>query len=192
MENEDIIKNDSDIIKIRIPKISTEKLRENPWVVSTFVLGILVLVLVVNGTGDITGEITLDDDLTEGTFYETGDDICLDDEGKPYVVLFSTTWCPHCVWIKDTFDALADEEFAGRINLQHWDIDVGDNTLTEETETEVPEDIMNLYRKYNPRGSIPTFAFGCKYSRIGNGYESQNDLNAELEEFKFMIGELLN
>ncbi len=37
----------------------TEKIRENPWVVSTFVLGILTLILVVsNFSGNITGNIT--------------------------------------------------------------------------------------------------------------------------------------
>jgi len=44
-------KKDSDIIKIKIPKIPkdiTNQLRRNPWIVSTFVFGILSLVLIIN------------------------------------------------------------------------------------------------------------------------------------------------
>ena len=44
-------KKDSDVIHIRIPKIPkdiTNQLRRNPWIVSTFVFGILSLVLIVN------------------------------------------------------------------------------------------------------------------------------------------------
>ena len=148
-------------------------------------------------TGDVTGDVTGGDTTGEpeklagSSFYATGDGTCTDSDGKPYVILFSTTWCSHCTWIKDTFDSLVTENFANQINLQHWEMDTGDNTLTSEVETEVPAEINALYQKYNPRGSIPTFVFGCEYFRIGNGYESQDDLNAELEDFKLVINKLL-
>ncbi len=129
--------------------------------------------------------------LEGSTFLPTGDSICTDSSGKPYVILFSTTWCPHCTWIADTFDGLSNEDFADKINLQHWEIDTGDNTLTTGIEAEVPADIKALYEKYNPRGSIPTFVFGCSYARVGNGYESQDDLAAELDDFKLVINKLL-
>jgi len=136
--------------------------------------------------------VTISDEVLEGTtFTDTGDEICKDSGGKPYVILFSTTWCPHCEWIADTFDGLKDSANAGNINLQHWEIDIGDNTLTSEVEKEVPKDMMALYEKYNPKGSIPTFVFGCKYTRIGNGYESEDDLNAELQDFNAAINALL-
>jgi len=125
------------------------------------------------------------------TFLATGDSLCADDEGKPYVILFTTTWCPHCNWIGSTFESLATGDLADKINLQHWEIDTGDNALTSEVETEVPADMLALYQKYNPQGSIPTFVFGCEYFRIGNGYESQDDLNAELEDFENTISLLL-
>ena len=70
-------------------------------------------------------------------------------------------------------------------------MDNGDNTLTEEIETAVPEELGAYYSKYNPRGSIPTFVFGCKYFRVGNGYESQNDLASEEAEFRQIIDELI-
>ena len=90
------------------------------------------------------------------TFYNSGDEICTDEDGKPYVILFSTTWCPHCSWILETFENLVDEDFASQVNIQHWEIDINDETLTEEVETSVPPELMSLYAKYNPGGSIPT------------------------------------
>jgi len=139
-----------------------------------------------------TGETVEEPKALEGsTFLVTGDPVCKDADGKPYVILFSTTWCPHCVWIKDTFDSLANEDFADKINLQHWEVDTGDNTLTPEVETRVPAGIGAIYQKYNPQGSIPTFVFGCSYTRLGNGYERQGDLNAEMKDFKLVINKLL-
>lgn len=261
----------NDTISIKVPSFKgkgTSKLRENPWIMSTFVLVVLAIVLLFNGTGSITGNVISEDeagqkvlalaqtedptaelvsvnlvnglyeiivsfggeeipiyltadgenlisglvpiDLLLGetgepapveptgettiegsTFTDNGDEICRDSEGKPYVVLVSTTWCPHCTWIKDTFDGLVNSAFASQVNLQHWELDTGDNTLTSEVETEVPANIQSMYEKYNPRGTIPTFIFGCKYSRTGNGYESQDDLAAELADFELTISKLL-
>lgn len=51
------------VIKIKVPKF-TKKFRENPWIVSTFVLIVLAIVLVVNGSGNggITGGVISEDD----------------------------------------------------------------------------------------------------------------------------------
>lgn len=58
---------DSDIIKIKIPnfvsKDFTSHMRKNPWIVSTFVLGILVLILLIGsvfGTG-VSGMVSASD-----------------------------------------------------------------------------------------------------------------------------------
>ena len=60
--------------------------------------------------------------------------------GKPNIYLFSTTWCPHCKWIKDTFEKVVKEYVdAGKINAYHWEIDINDNALTATKETEVPK-----------------------------------------------------
>ena len=171
------------------------------WRYATFVL---IAVVVVGGffvlrDGSSTGQVidsgnsgSLSKETLEGsTFLVTGDSICTDKNGKPYVILFSTTWCPHCTWIKDTFGSLATGKYSDRINVQHWELDTGDNTLTPEIETKVPAEITALYQKYNPSGSIPTFVFGCAYYRVGNGYERADDLNAELEDFELVIGNLL-
>jgi len=164
------------------------------WILLFAILFVLVIIALLTGffglrtTGGVSGKSV----LVEGsTFSDTGDNILRDSNGKSYVILFSTTWCPHCVWIKDTFDSLSQEDFASSVNIQHWELDKGDNTLTPEIETEVPKEILDIYNKYNPQGSIPTFVFGGKYIRVGNGYESQKDLAAEKQDFELVIGKLL-
>lgn len=122
------------------------------------------------------------------TFTEYDLDICKDD-GKPVVYLFSTTWCPHCQWIKDTFDSWAKDN-SDKAVAYHWEIDTMDNTLTEEVETEVPQDAMDVYNQFNPEGSIPTFVFGCRYGRVGNGYETEEDLDKERAAFDSVLDKL--
>ena len=125
------------------------------------------------------------------TFSEKkGATLCKED-GKPVVYLFSTTWCPHCQWIQDTFDkTVAAAVAAGKIKAYHWELDTNDNTLTSQKETQIPEDQMAIYNEFNPGGSIPTFVFGCKYFRVGNGYESSKDLAKEAAEFNAVIADI--
>ncbi len=112
--------------------------------------------------------------------------------GKPVIYLFSTTWCPHCQWVAATFDKTVQEYVkAGKIVAYHWEVDTGDNTLTSDKETKIPDSAMAVYNEFNPQGSIPTYVLGCKYFRVGNGHESQNDLNAEAAELKAAIDDLI-
>ena len=126
------------------------------------------------------------------TFTSTGGDICMED-GKPVIRMFSTTWCPHCQWISDVFDDVVqmyvDE---GLIVAHHWELDTGDDTLTIQVEESVPESEEAIFNTFNPDNSIPTFVFGCRYYRIGNGHELQNDLKAEAAEFMAVIEDLLD
>lgn len=125
------------------------------------------------------------------TFSKTSDPIELIG-GKPVIRLFSTTWCPHCQWISKTFDETVQPYVAaGKIVALHWELDIMDDTLTEEVEGNVPQPEYDIFTKFNPQQSIPTFVFGGKYYRIGNGYERQNDLAAEKAEFKAVIEALL-
>lgn len=114
--------------------------------------------------------------------------IC-EEKGKPVVYLFSTTWCPHCVWVKDTFDKVAKEYVAaGKIVAYHWEIDTNDDTLTSAVETSFPAAAQAIYQEFEPAGHIPAFVIGCKYFRVGNGYEKpQNDLVAEEKELRAAI-----
>lgn len=112
--------------------------------------------------------------------------------GKPVVYLFSTTWCPHCTWVKDTFDKVVNEYVkAGKIVAYHWELDTNDNTLTSAKESSVPAEAQAVYQEFNPSGSIPTFVIGCKYFRIGNGHEAADDLAAEEKELRAAIDAVL-
>lgn len=112
--------------------------------------------------------------------------------GKPVVYLFSTTWCPHCTWVKDTFDKVVAEYVKdGKIAAYHWELDTNDNTLTSAKETSVPAEAQAVYQEFNPSGSIPTFVIGCKYFRVGNGHEAADDLTAEEKELRAAIDAVL-
>jgi len=112
--------------------------------------------------------------------------------GKPVIRMYGTTWCPHCEWVRPTFDSVVKEYVdANKIVAYHWQLDVSDNTLTDTNEGTVPALEKAVFNQFNPKGSIPTFVFGCKYYRIGNGFETQKDLNAERAEFIKIIEEVL-
>lgn len=140
-------------------------------------------------TGDTaaTGPGTVIRQYETFTEYET--EVCKEN-GKPVVYLFSTTWCPHCQWIKDTFDAWARAN-SDKVTVYHWELDTKDNTLTDAVETEIPADANSVYEAFNPNGSIPTFVFGCRYGRVGNGFESENDLGKETAAYDAVVNELL-
>lgn len=126
-----------------------------------------------------------------GTFSEVSEPICKEN-GKPAVYMFSTSWCPHCQWAQPSFEKAAKKFVQqGKIVAHNWELDTNDDTLTSAKETAVPADAQAIYEKYNPQGSIPTFVFGCKYYRIGTGYERTKDTAAEEKEFEDIIGKLL-
>ena len=132
------------------------------------------------GTQEKTGAIT---------FKQTGDDICKE-SNKPVVILFSTTESQHGMWISETFDSIAGE-YNEKIAAYHWELDTGDNMLTETIETGIPKAALDIFKKYSPKTAVPAFVFGCRYVRIGNGYEAENDLEAEEREFRIIIEKLL-
>ena len=112
--------------------------------------------------------------------------------GKPVIYLFSTATCPHCQWIKETFDRVVKDYSAqGKIVAYHYDVDTGDDLLTSQKETQLTASANNIYNEFSPEGYIPTFVFGCKYFRIGNGYESESNLAKEETEFRAVIDDLL-
>ncbi len=119
-------------------------------------------------------------------------EICRED-GKPVVYLFTASWCPHCQWIKDTYDKVVEEYVAaGKIKAYHFDAETGDDLLTPLVETKMPESATIAYETFNPEGSIPTFIFGCKYFRVGNGYENEDNLANEETEFRAVIEDIIS
>lgn len=161
----------------------------------TFFLLLLFIFIIGCSSNSSKGVVNIDQKINEGqisTFQNTEDQICIED-GKPIVRLFSTTWCPHCNWVRGTFNRVIKEYVdEGKIVAYHWILDTGDDELTTSIkESVIPPKEIGLHKKYNPSGSIPTFVFGCKWTRVGNGYEAQNNLKAEEAEFRAVIEDIL-
>ncbi len=124
------------------------------------------------------------------TFQKITKPLC-EQDGKPIIRLFATSWCPHCQWIKKTYtDVVQDYVKNGQIIAHLWEVDTDDDLLTKEKDPVSPAELA-VFKEYNPRESIPTFVFGCQYFRVGNGYEQAEDLQAEEYEFRAVIDELL-
>ncbi len=169
-----------------------------PGISGKYLMVALAALILFLGSFALTGQFASDagqGDRTVGeikTFRYFDGEACTED-GKPVIYLFSTTWCPHCRWIKSTFDSVVSEYVSeGKIVAHHWELDTKDDTLTIGTEGVIPAEDMAVYTRFNPRGSIPTFVFGCKYYRIGNGYEKQGRLDLEAAEFRAVIEKLLS
>jgi hypothetical protein len=77
-----------------------------------------------------------------------------------------------------------------QIIAYHWEMDIDDDTLRDE-KIPVPESEKEVFRKFNPGGGVPTFVFGSRFYRIGNGYEREKDLDAEKAEFRAVIEEVI-
>ncbi len=130
---------------------------------------------------------------TQGpTFKETNNPIC-EIDGKPIIRMYSTSWCPHCQWVAEAFDSVAKEyQSNGLIVAHHWEVDMLDDKLTDINEGSISEEEYAEFLRVSPKGSIPAFSFGCKYTRLGNGYEAPTkDLAAEEKEFRETIDALL-
>ncbi|MFH1591529.1 MAG: peptidylprolyl isomerase [archaeon] len=129
---------------------------------------------------------------TFSTFSASGIERC-EQDGKPVVKMFSTTTCPHCKWVGETYESVVQEYVdAGQIVAEHWEFDTGDNTLSEEVEEYLTQADRELFSKANPRSSVPTFVFGCEYVRIGNAFETAEDgLAQEEAEFRAVIEALI-
>jgi parvulin-like peptidyl-prolyl isomerase len=126
---------------------------------------------------------------SKSSFEFTDDEVCLS-EGKPIVRLYTTSTCPHCAWIKPAFSAVVSE-YEGFIDAAIWELDTGDNLLTTDIETQVPAAEKARFFEYSPQGAVPAFVFGCAYSRVGNAYETSNQLQKEASEFRVVLDSLI-
>ncbi len=184
-------------------EISGTKL--NPKILTVVVMGIIAVIAVVafvsttgfftvpEGAGPVPNDPVFPpvqpSEIT--TFVDSGDEVELVD-GKPVIRLFSTTYCGHCRWVSSTYERVVKEYVdAGKIVAYHWEVDIKDDTLTPIAEGRIPDSEIQVFRKFNPMGSIPTFVFGGKYVRVGTGYERQDDLVAEEAEFRAVIEALI-
>lgn len=125
------------------------------------------------------------------TFRPTGKDICMNSDGQPVILLFSTPSCFHCKWVAETFDDTVMEYVEkGLIEAHHYDLKTQDDLLTTKIEIEIPQEYFEIY-KQGSKGYVPYFNFGCRQHRASNGYERQDDLFAEEMEFRKVIDSLI-
>ena len=128
--------------------------------------------------------------IVKPTFTDTKDETCSEDN-KPIIRFYASTNCRSCTWIQGTFYEVVSE-FSDSIVAHHWIMDKGDDGLTAEEEKGIPKQEFEIYKKYNPEKTLPTFVFGCSYVRIGNGHEQTLNLEAEKTEFRNIIEQLVN
>ena len=132
------------------------------------------------------------DGISFPTIYKSGFDVCTNNDGKPVIFLFGSSLCPHCEWVGKIFDLVVMQYVEdGRIEAHHYDVLTGDDLLTEEVETAIPDDIFELYHRGDPKDLVPYLNFSCKYERVGNGYEKTQDTAAEGREMTDVIETLI-
>ncbi len=158
------------------------------------VLGILIIFFGSYAmTGYLVGNPPVRDNPAAGfpSFIDNGGEICTID-GKPVIRMYSTTTCPHCSWIKGTFDDMAREYVSqGKLAAMHWELDVRDDSLTLQKENSIPQEEIDLFLSNSNGGGVPTYVMGCRYSRLGNAHEGQGGLPAEEAEFRALIEHLI-
>ena len=132
-----------------------------------------------------TGEIT--------TFSAYEMNICTDG-GKPTVIQFSISTCPHCIWAGDAFRAAVKPYVAeGKISAYLWHLDTGDNLLTEviETKDALPKKHLQIFSHFDKQQQVPFFVMGCRYYRLGTAYEIEGGKEKEVAEMKAVIEQVI-
>jgi thiol-disulfide isomerase/thioredoxin len=124
------------------------------------------------------------------TFTNRGRVVCRID-GKPVIRMFSRSDCEHCKWSGPIFDKVA-KEYADRglIVAYHWVFDTNDDTLTSEAESDIPTGEYKVFME-GKSTTVPYFDFGCRFTRIGNGYYVRDMKDAEETEYRAVIEQLI-
>lgn len=156
----------------------------------------IFLVLITLAVALLLFGCTQSQPASQNAFKSVDNSICKID-GKPVIRMYSTNICPHCKWVGPTFDEVVKKyEAQGKIVAYHWEWVVDQPTRTvsdllHPEVTQMPDTEQKIFEQFTPEGYVPTFVFGCKYYRIGNQFEQQNDLNAEKAVFEETIQKLL-
>jgi thiol-disulfide isomerase/thioredoxin len=158
---------------------------------------VLAAVILIFSSYVMTGFLTYQPETEETgsgweitTFTDSGKDIELVG-GKPVIRMFSESGSPQCEWAGPTYDGVVKEYVdTGKIVAYHWQLDTNDDILTEGMDG-IPESEFAVFYEVSPRESVPTYVFGGKYYRIGNGFERTGDLESEEKEFRAMIEQVL-
>ena len=164
---------------------------------SFFLFFFLVLLLITSCTSSQKEQkvITIEKEVNKnpGSSFLVKEDaeVCTHD-GKPIIRKFATTWCPHCKWVKGIYTKVVNEYVEqDKIIAYLWNLDKNDDALTTKKETTIPATEHTIHKEFNEQQGIPTFVFGCKYYRIGNAFEKENNVAAEEAEFRAVIEKVL-
>ena len=110
-------------------------------------------------------------------FKETGDEVCMKD--KPVIRLYTTSWCNSCNSSIVVFNNLIKGYFDdNKVTALEWSLDTGDNLLTLKKENGVPEEEVQIFKKYSPDSFVPALIMGCKYIMVGGfNYGNAQEFN---------------
>lgn len=114
-------------------------------------------------------------------------------DGKPVVRMYSRSDCDHCRWSDPIFDRVV-EEYADSdlIVALHWVFDLEDDKLTDGVEGGIPDSEYDIFfDDRNPTRTVPYFSFGCRFTRVGNGYQLRKRPDLEEREYRAVIEHLL-
>ncbi|MBD3388711.1 MAG: hypothetical protein GF416_06555 [Candidatus Altiarchaeales archaeon] len=126
------------------------------------------------------------------TFEDRGGSVCRVD-GKPIIRMYSKNSCHNCEWSAPIFDRVASEYMEkGLIKAHHWVFDVEDDTLTERMERSMPDGEYEVFYEGNEIRTVPYFSFGCRFTRVGNGYQVRDDKEKEEEEYRALIEQMIS
>ncbi|MBI2576069.1 peptidylprolyl isomerase [Candidatus Woesearchaeota archaeon] len=121
------------------------------------------------------------------TFIDTGKDICKKG-GLPAIYFFSKSTCGACRELEGPFrEALAS--FEGKAAAYRWELDTGDNLLSDDAEKGIPGDALAAFKEGNPKLQVPFFNFGCRYTRVGKAYKAGADELAEFTKILTLVVE---
>jgi hypothetical protein len=132
-----------------------------------------------------SSEDTEENTAIKNEFKENSDEICTEEE-KPVIRVYTSSNCDKCAEVKPSLEAALDNY---DVVLYEWELDTGDNLATSDKETGLTKSELDILKRYNPKGALPTYVFGCKYVRTGNAFETV-DLNKEQEAFEEILAEL--
>jgi foldase protein PrsA len=132
-----------------------------------------------------SSEDTEENTAIKNEFKENSDEICTEEE-KLVIRVYTSSNCDKCAEVKPSLEAALDNY---DVVLYEWELDTGDNLATSDKETGLTKSELDILKRYNPKGALPTYVFGCKYVRTGNAFETV-DLNKEQEAFEEILAEL--
>jgi len=104
----------------------------------------------------------------KSTFTDMEGEVCSAD-GRAIARLFITSSCSECKKASDSFKKAS--EGTENITSYTWELDTGDNLMTESKEAGIPKAEFEILKKFNPENTVPTYVLGCRHVRVGNAFE---------------------